>query len=116
MSAEDIAGIADIKVVKRATYLAATLSTDPAETKTLAWKQAKKSVPFLNKGLRRIDQTIRENLQVSLARSVLFYHAASLVAAEMWLQKDIDRMETTLYRKVYGVNNSIPNEAIITIL
>ena len=62
ISAEELLKIADIKITKRASYLGVILDTDITETKRAAWNQAKKSLPYLCKGLRRVDQTIREHL------------------------------------------------------
>jgi hypothetical protein len=92
------------------------LDTDPSETKKSAWKQAKRCVPFLSKGIRGTNQTLREHLQIVLARSVLVYHATQLVAAGLWTKDDITKMETTLYRKVYGVNNSVSNDILLNVL
>ena len=51
-----------------------------------------------------------------LARNVLFYHAAPLVAAGLWKQEDLGRMETTMYRKIYGISNTISSDVLIHVL
>ena len=36
-----------------------------------------------------------------------------MVAAGVWKRSDIDRIEASLYRKVMGIGNNIPNKAIL---
>jgi hypothetical protein len=44
---------------------------------------------------------------------MLIYIGTPMVAAGIWKRADIDRVEASLYRKVLGVGNMIPNRAIL---
>ena len=103
-------------MIRQTKYLGVTLNVDKVETKRQAWIATKRVLPLLSKGLRVSDTRVREHLQVVLARSVMFYHAAPLVAASLWKEDDIQKMEATLYRKTYGICNQISSEVMLNVL
>ena len=63
------------------------------------------------------DPDVIQQLTCCLARSMLIYIGTPLMAVGLWkrddVDKKVDRVEASLYRKIMRIGNNIPNRAIL---
>jgi hypothetical protein len=75
----------------------------------------KRNLGHLKWKLRKVDLDIKETLTCVLARSILVYIGAPMVAAGLWMREDIDRIEAQLFSEVNDLPNVISNKAILNV-
>ena len=63
--------------------------------------------------LKNAEPDVVQQLTCCLARSLLIYIRTPLNKAGMWKRKDIDALETSLYRKIIFLPNNISIKAIL---
>ena len=81
----------------------------------MAVASVKRNLNHLRWKLKDVEVAIKETLLCVLARSILIYIGTPMVAAKVWKEADIDRLETQLYREVNRAPNVISSKAMMNV-
>ena len=115
LTKDTVPSIAGIPCMKQVKYLGVPIHVDVKQQQDMAVASVKRNLNHLRWKLKEVEVAIKETLLCVLARSILIYIGTPMVAAKLWKEADIDRLETQLYREVNRAPNVICNKAVMNV-
>jgi hypothetical protein len=94
LTKDNIPSIAGVPCMKQVKYLGIPVHVDVKQQQEMAVASVKRNLNHLRWKLKDVEVAIKETLLCVLARSILIYIGTPMVAAKLWKEADIDRIET----------------------
>lgn len=91
------------------------ISPVPMEVSTAAKNFIRKNIGYFKSCLRGAELAFQEQVVCSYAKSLAIYTGTPLVAAGIWSRKDIEAIESELFREAYLLPRDISRAVVVNI-